>query len=135
MRRRSHRGPIIYASVGDLWTSALRFSCSLFRAAGIHCDGRGGLPVVSCITLEVLRMGVSPETSSQNRDLGGFRLRRLIIKMSVSLETSSQNSDVEIAGLIFGSSKMGLSPETSSKKLDVENEYLRHRVAKNERFA
>ena len=74
---------------------------------------------------KVLKMSVSPETSSQNRDVGGYRLRRLMLKMSVSPETSSQNGDAEIAGLIFGSSKMGLSPETSSKKWDVEKDGLR----------
>ena len=62
-------------------------------------------------------MSVSPETSSQNRDLGGLGLRRLMLKMSVSPETSSQIGDVEIAGLIFGSSKTGLSPETSSSRI------------------
>ena len=65
---------------------------------------------------KVSKTSVSLETSSQNRDVGGYRLRRLMLKMSVSPETSSENVDVEMAGLIFGSSKMGLSPETSSKK-------------------
>ena len=73
---------------------------------------------------------VSLETSSKNRDVGGYCLRRLMLKMSVSLETSSQNGDVEIAGLIFGSSKMGLSPETSSKKWDVEKAALRPLILK-----
>ena len=62
------------------------------------------------------KKGVSPETSSPNRDLGGRILRRLLLKMSVSLETSSKNGEVEIAGETFGSSKMSISPETSSKK-------------------
>ena len=43
-----------------------------------------------------------------------------MLKMSVSPETSSQNGDVEIGRETFGSSKMGLSPETSSKNGDVE---------------
>ena len=65
---------------------------------------------------KVSEMSVSPETSSQNRDVGGYRLRRLMLKMSVSPETSSENGDVEIAGETFGSSKMSISPETSSNK-------------------
>ena len=52
---------------------------------------------------KVWKTSVSPETSSQNRDVGGYRLRRLMLKMSVSPETSSQNRDVEIAGLMTGS--------------------------------
>ena len=76
-------------------------------------------------TWRILKTTISLETSSQNRDLGGYNLRRLMLKMSVLLETSSQNGDVEIAGLIFGSSKMELSPETSSKKWDVEKAAFR----------
>ena len=68
---------------------------------------------------KVLKKGVSPETSSPNRDLGGRILRRVMLKMSVSPETSSKNGDVENAGLIFGTSKMAVSPETSSKKWDA----------------
>ena len=74
---------------------------------------------------KVWKIGISPETSSQNRDLGGFRLRRLMLKMSVSLETSSKNGDIEIAVLIFGSPKMSVSPETSSKNWDAEKALLR----------
>ena len=66
------------------------------------------------------KKGVSPETSSPNRDLGGRILRRLLLKMSVSPETSSKNGDVEIAVLIFGSPKMSVSLETSSKNGDIE---------------
>ena len=55
---------------------------------------------ISIKPLRILGMGVSPETSSQNGHVGGYRLRRLMLKMSVSPETSSQNGDVEIAGLI-----------------------------------
>jgi len=84
---------------------------------------------------KVRKRSVSPETSPPNRDVGGYRLRRLMLKMSVSPETSSQNGDVEIAGLIFGSSKMGLSPETSSKKWDVEKAALRPPYLKHKRFA
>ena len=68
---------------------------------------------------KVPKKGVSPETSSPNRDIGGRILRRVMLKMSVSPETSSKNGDVENAGLIFGASKMAVSPETSSKKLDA----------------
>ena len=74
---------------------------------------------------KVGKIGVSPETSSQNRDVGGYRLRRLMLKMSVSPETSSKNGDVEIAVLIFGSPKMSVSPETSSKNWDAEKALLR----------
>ena len=66
------------------------------------------------------RMAVSLETSSQNRDVGGYRLRRFMLKMTISPDTSSQNGHVEIGREIFGSAKMGLSPETSSKQWDVE---------------
>ena len=41
-------------------------------------------------------MIVSLETSSHNSNFGGYRLRRLMLKMSVSPETSSQNGDVEL---------------------------------------
>ena len=71
-------------------------------------------------------MSVSPETSSQNRDVGGYRLRRLMLKMSVSPETSSKNGDVEIAVLIFGSLKMAVSPETSSKNGMCAELFFRH---------
>jgi hypothetical protein len=47
-------------------------------------------------------------------------LRPLILKISVSPETSSENGEVEIAGETLGSSKMSISPETSPKKRDVE---------------
>ena len=53
-----------------------------------------------------------------------------VLKMSVSPETSSQNGDVQIGSEIFGSSKMGFSPETSSKKLDVEKAAFRPRMPK-----
>ena len=66
---------------------------------------------------KVWKRSVSLETSSQNRDVGGYRLRRLMLKMSVSPETSSENEDVEIGRETFGSSKMGLPPETSSEKV------------------
>ena len=65
-------------------------------------------------------MAISPETSSQNGDVGGYRLRRFMLKTTISPETSSQNGHVEIGREIFGSAKMGLPPETSSKKWDVE---------------
>ena len=39
-------------------------------------------------------MAISPETSSQNGDVGGYRLRRFMLKMTISPETSSQNGDV-----------------------------------------
>ena len=98
-------------------------SCAALRFHALPVHVRKGRPVIG--TWRIWRMSVSPETSPPNRDLGGFRSRRLLLKMSVSPETSSQNGDVEIAGLIFGSSKMGLSPETSSKKWDVEKEASR----------
>ncbi len=41
------------------------------------------------------KMAISLETSSKNRGVGGYRLRRLMLKMTVSLETSSKNRDVE----------------------------------------
>ena len=75
---------------------------------------------------KVWKIGISLETSSQNRDLGGFRLRRLMLKMSVSLETSSKNGDIEIAVLIFGSPKMSVSPETSSKNGMCAELFFRH---------
>ena len=71
-------------------------------------------------------MSVSPETSSQNRDVGGYRLRRLMLKMSVSPETSSKNGDVEIAVLIFGSPNMSVSLETSSKNGMCAELFFRH---------
>ena len=74
---------------------------------------------------KVWKIGVSPETSSQNADLRGFRFRRLMLKMSVSPETSSENEDVEIGRETFGSSKIGLPPETSSKKWDAGKAALR----------
>ena len=74
---------------------------------------------------KVRKRSVSPETSSPNRDVGGYRLRRLMLKMSVSPETSSENGDVEIGRETFGSSKMGLPPETSSKKWDAGKAALR----------
>ena len=80
-------------------------------------------------------MAVSLETSSQNGDAGGYRLRRFMLEMTVSPETSSQNRNVEIGSDIFGSSKMGLSPETSLKKWDVEEAGLRFLMLKNEHFA
>ena len=83
---------------------------------------------------KVWKIGISPETSSQNRDLGGFRLRRLMLKMSVSLETSSKNGDIEIAVLIFGSPKMSVSPETSSKNASWKSCFTTSHV-KNARFA
>jgi len=49
-----------------------------------------------------------------------------MLKMSVSPETSSENGDIEIAGLIFGTSKTAVSPETSSEKWDVERAAMRH---------
>ena len=49
-----------------------------------------------------------------------------MLKMSVSPETSSENGDIEIAGLIFGTSKTAVSPETSSEKWDVERAVMRH---------
>ena len=69
-------------------------------------------------------MAVSPETSSQNGDVGGYRLRRFMLKMSISPETSSKNRDLEIGREIRRSPKMGLSPETSSKKWDVRRALL-----------
>ena len=79
---------------------------------------------------KVWKICVSLETSSQNRDLGGYRLRRLMLKMSVSPETSSENEDVEIGRETFGSSKMGLPPETSSKKWDAGKAALRRLMLK-----
>ena len=49
-----------------------------------------------------------------------------MLKMSVSPETSSENGDLEIAGLIFGTSKTAVSPKTSSETLDVERAVMRH---------
>ena len=49
-----------------------------------------------------------------------------MLKMSVSPETSSTNRDLEIAGLIFGTSKTAVSPETSSEKWHVERAVMRH---------
>ena len=51
----------------------------------------------------VSKTSVSLETASQNRDVGGYRVRRLMLKMSVSLQTSSENEDVEIGRETFGS--------------------------------
>ena len=64
--------------------------------------------------------GVSPETSSQHRDLGDRILRRVMLKMSVSHKTSSGNGHIEIAGLTFGTFTMGVPLETSSKKWDAQ---------------
>ena len=64
---------------------------------------------------KVSKTSVSLETSSQTRNVRGYRLRHLMLKMSVSPETSSENGDVQIAGVICGSPKMGVSPETSAK--------------------
>ena len=75
-------------------------------------------------------MAISPETSSQNGDVGGSRSRRFMLKMTISPETSSQNGEVEIGREIFGSAKMGLPPETSSKKWDVEKAALRPIILK-----
>ena len=75
---------------------------------------------------KVPKTSVSPETSSQNREVWGRVLRRIMLKMSVSPETSSKNGDLEIAGLIFGISKTAVSPETSSEKWDVERAVMRH---------
>ena len=58
---------------------------------------------VPFMSRKVWKTSVSPETSSQNRDVGGYRLRRLMLKMSVSPETSSENEDVEIGRETFGS--------------------------------
>ena len=79
---------------------------------------------------KVWKMSVSLETSSQNRDVGGYRLRRLMLKISVSPETSSENEDVEIGRETFGSSKMGLPPETSSKQWDAGKAALRRLMLK-----
>ena len=46
--------------------------------------------------------------------------------MSVSPETSSNNRDVEIVVRIFGTSKTAVSLETSSEKWDVERAVMRH---------
>ena len=48
-----------------------------------------------------------------------------MLKMSVSPETSSEHGDVEIAGETFGSSKMSISLQTSSK-INVEVADVRH---------
>ena len=62
------------------------------------------------------KMGLPPETSSKKWDAGKAALRPLMLKMSISPETSSENGDVEIAGETFGFLKIPFSPETSSKK-------------------
>ena len=92
----------------DRYDAARSCATLLFNALPVHV--RKGLKTTS----------VSPETSSQNVDVGGYRFRRLMLKMSVSPETSSENGDDEIVSVIFGSPKTSVSPETSSKKWDVE---------------
>ena len=49
-----------------------------------------------------------------------------MLKISVSPETSSTNRDLEIAVLIFGISKTAVSLQTSSEKWDVERAVMRH---------
>ena len=62
-----------------------------------------------------------------------------MLKMSVSPETSSENEDVENALLMFGSSKdgvpMSVSPETSSQNGDLGGRRSKTSYAENERFA
>ena len=50
----------------------------------------------SWLKTRLLKMSVSPETSSKNWDLGDVVLRRFLLKMELSLHTSSKNDDVEI---------------------------------------
>ena len=47
---------------------------------------------------KVSKTSVSLETSSQNRDVGGYRLRRLMLKISDSPETSSSGDPFEAPG-------------------------------------
>ena len=41
------------------------------------------------------KMGLSPETSSKERDLERYVLRLLMLKTELSLETSSENGDIQ----------------------------------------
>ena len=72
----------------------------------------------------LIKMGMSKEVVS-DVVLAHSWLKTCLLKMSVSPETSSKNGDVEIAVLIFGSPKMSVSPETSSKNWDAEKALLR----------
>ena len=67
---------------------------------GVRIGGEGGggggvtgsaFALLVWLEDEISQTAVSPETSSQNGDVGGYRLRGFMLKTAVSPETSSKN--------------------------------------------
>ena len=77
------------------WTFELNPRCKYYRRSA-RASRNKGWPSQLCTRLSGFpKMAIWRETSSQNGDVGGCRLRRVILKMTISPETSSKKRDLE----------------------------------------
>ena len=79
----------------------------VWRSVSPETSSEDGDVEIGRETFGILKIGLSPETSSKKWGVEKGVSRRIMLKMSVSHETSSQNGDVQIGCETVGSSING----------------------------